>query len=73
MVYQWHGSQICVKEHDSGGRILNSDGGKAITCGGCLWCVGSYGLMGCRTRGFDSGKMVEVKGDAGQILFCGVF
>ena len=33
-----------------------------MVCGYC-------GLMGCRTRDFDSGKMVEVKGDAGRILW----
>ena len=47
---------------------MDSSGGRAVTCDGCLWCVGYCGLMGCKARDFNSGKMVEVKGDAGRIL-----
>ena len=53
-----------------GEGFLDSGGGRAITFGGCLWCVGSCGLMGCRsskTRDFDSGEVVDVKGDTGKI------
>ena len=52
-----------------GEGFVDSSGGRAVTCGGWLWCVGYYGLMGCRATDFDSGEMVEVKGDADRILW----
>ena len=52
-----------------GEGFVDFGGGRAITCGGCLWCVGYCGLMRCRIRDFDSGEMVEAKGDANRILW----
>ena len=43
---------------------MDFGGGRAVTCGGCLWCVGYCGLMGCRTR---ERQRVMAAG------FCGVF
>ena len=52
-----------------GEGFVDFGGGRAITCSGCLWCMGYCGLMGCSIRDFDSGEMVEAKGDGGRILW----
>ena len=52
-----------------GEGFVDFGGGRVATCGGCLWCVGYYRLMGCKTRDFDSGEMVKAKGDARRILW----